>query len=80
MLTEVFHTLVLQSHAVQHTTGSLCHTRIVITLTRFQRRTFHDDATQTAKVYKVLKLKAIAKCTTGRHHWVLQCQRTYIDS
>ena len=78
MFTEVVNTLVLQTHTVQHTTGDLCHTRIVVTLTRLQRRTFYDNATQTSEVYKILKLNTIAKRTTGSHYWVLQTQRAYI--
>ena len=35
MFTEVVHTLILEPHAIQHPRSCFCHTRIIITLSRF---------------------------------------------
>ena len=78
MLTEIIHALVLQTHAVQHPLRRLCHSWIVVTFTRFQGSALHDDAANLFQIYKVLKLKTIAKRTRGGHHGVLHLQRPYI--
>ena len=79
MITEVVNTLVLQSHTIQHTTGRFCHSRIVVTLTWFQCRPFHDDATNTIQRHKVSKLQSVAKRARSRHHRILQRQSAYIN-
>ena len=74
MLTEIIHALILQAYAVQHTLWRLCHSRIVIALTRFQCSTLYYDTTNTFKIYKILELQTIAKRTRGSHHRVLHFQ------
>ena len=77
MLTEVVHTLVLQTHTVQHATGRFCHTGVVITFTRMQSRSFDDDTANAIQWYKISKFKAIAKRTGGSHDWILQREASY---
>ena len=78
MFAEIVHTLVLQAHTVQHTTGRLCHTGIIVTLTRFERRTLHNNASNTIERHQVGKFQPIAKGARSRHHRVLQPQFSYL--
>ena len=74
LLTEIVHTLVLQTHAVQHSTGRLRHPGVVITLAGLQRRTLHDNAANTVQRHQVGKLQTVAEGARGRHHGILQRQ------
>ena len=78
MLTEVVDTLILQTNTIQHTTGSLSHTWIVISLTRIQCCTLYDDATYTVKGHKISKFQTIAKSAGCRHYGVLQRKTAYL--
>ena len=78
MIAEIFHALVLESHAVQHTLRSLSHARIVITLTRLQGGSLYDDATDFLQWHEVCKFQTIAEGSRCRHHWILQFQLMYV--
>ena len=61
MLTEIIHTLILQSYTVQHTRGCFHHTRVVIALTWMQGCALHNDAAQSVQWDEVGKLGSVAK-------------------
>ena len=75
---EIIHTFVLQSHTIEHALWSFSHTRIIITLTRFQSSTFHDNTTDFFQWYEIGKFQTISECAGSCHYRVLQLQIMYI--
>jgi hypothetical protein len=78
VLAEIVDTLILESHTVEHALRGLGHAWIVVALARLQRGALHNDATNLTEIYKVLKLKTIAKCSRGGHHRIFQLECAYI--
>ena len=69
---EMFHTLVLESHAVQHAGGGLRHARIVVAFSRMQGGSFHDEAAESVQIDEVCELKSVAEGAGSGQHGVLQ--------
>ena len=62
MLAEIVNTFVLQSDAVEHAAGCLCHAWVVVAFTRIECGAFDDDAAYVFEIDEVGKFDAVAKC------------------
>ena len=80
MLAEVIHTLVLQSHTIQHTACCFSHSWVVVPFARIQRRTLHDDTTNLREIDQISKLQPISECTRCCHYRIHHLQPCYICS
>ena len=77
MVAEVVHSLVLQSHAVEHSRRCLSHSGIVVSLTRLQSRAFYDDAAYLVEAHEVGVFQSVTECAGGCHHRILQPEPVY---
>ena len=62
VLTEIVNALVLQSHTVEHSRCRLCHSRIVVALSRMQGGALHDNAAYLTKFHEISIFRTVSEC------------------